>query len=125
MTRAERLQAIVAALAPVRHAHQAATGDWLKRPGDDSPDRYERRTGDHTWEIDKSLTAGDADADPTSIRRRRRESAPYELLTLGDGSRRVIVFGEDGGRTAGTGPTLEDALQDLERKVFGAAGRPE
>jgi hypothetical protein len=117
MTRAERLDAIIATVAPERHAHQRDTGEWMARPGDERPDRYERQIGKNVWQIDKALTASDAAADPEHIRRVRREAAPYELLTLARGRRRVIVYGEDGSSLAGNGGTLDEAIADLEQKL--------
>lgn len=124
MTRSERLNAIIATLAPVRHAHQASTGQWSPRPGDERAPRFQRNIGG-AWVTEKALTPEDAAADPAHVRPLNRGAAPYEIVTLGTGARRVIVFGEDGGSYAGNGATVEDALQDLERKVFGPTGRPE
>lgn len=118
LTRAERLQAIIAALAPATHAHHAANdGAWPQRADDDRPERFEKRIGDGVWAIDKNLTAADAAADAENVRERQRGTAPYVIETTAVGGRRLRVYAEDGGVYVGNGKTLEDALADLEVKV--------
>jgi hypothetical protein len=119
LTRAERLQAIIAAVAPATHAHHAENdGAWPQRADDDRPERFEKRVGDGVWAIDKNLTAADAAADPENVRERQRGAAPYVIETTAAGGRRLKVYAEDGGVYVGNGQTLEDALADLEAKTL-------
>ena len=124
MTRADRLAAILAHLAPERAAQNLNTGHWTPRPGDDRPSRFERRVAPDVWQMDKALTAADAESDPDNVRLLNRGQAPYEIREVA-GRKRVLVFAEDGSVSVGNGATVEEALQDLERKLFSANGRPE
>lgn len=117
LSRAERLAAIVAKVAPTVHAHQRAHGAWPQRADDERPVRFEKRVGETAWLLDKALTAEDRAKDPENVRQRQRGAAPYEILTLPDDRIRLRVMTDDGGVSVGTGNTLEDAIAAIEANL--------
>lgn len=89
-SRVERLDALIARTNPSLAARQAETGHWHE------------------------TTTTDAGEVPNP----KGPGAPYRLMTLADGRRRVVLNCEDGDVLSGTGDTVEDALAALEAKIF-------
>jgi hypothetical protein len=119
-TVAERLDAIVAKLAPkALDSAKKNGGKWPQRVDDPRPVRFERETAPGVWEVDKTLTAKDVGTgDPKgAVRQVDRGLAPYELRDVPGGGRRVLVYGDDGSTTGGLGATTSEAVADLEQKL--------
>lgn len=104
-TVADRIHAIVAVLAP-KAAHQhAANGSWPNRIA--NPRR--KRTEDGEVVIDDHGNPVFAE----------HSGAPYVIMTLPDGGRRLSVIGDDGDVLSGSGATLAEAVAALEAKIGG------
>lgn len=102
LTRADRLHALIAKVAPQAAAQHAADGTWPNT----HPEPGQKR--DEAGAVVEGQPA-------------RHSGAPYEVRTLQDGRQQLRITGEDGDVVAGVGATFEDALQALETKLGVAA----
>jgi hypothetical protein len=99
-TRAERLDAVIEALAPQSTQSLRETNKWANR----HPNPGVR--------ADPATGQPDENGEPA-----RHSGSPYVIETLPDGRMRIIVTGDDGDSVSGVGKDVEEALTALEAKV--------
>lgn len=116
-TRAQRLDAIVARVAPKAVAYYQQYGKW---PNPDAPDvPPDESIARRLARILRDLVTP-SDDDQAKARTLALEQdgfkrhAPYEIKPVAAGRFRVIVTDDDGGTVAGAGATVEEALTALE-----------
>lgn len=97
MTRADRLNALIRRVAPKKQAFRDANGVW--------PTEDELETG-------KLVMQADGTAVPSPTR-----GIPYEIRTVGDNKRKILITDDEGSTTAAIGDNIEDALKKLEAKI--------
>jgi hypothetical protein len=100
MTRAERLDALVAKVAPKKKTFFDAHGRW---PLDEE---LGREDGALVFAQDGENKFNDP-----------KRQAPYEIRTLNGDRRRVLITDDDGSTIAAIGANIEEALAGLEAKV--------
>lgn len=91
MTRAERLDNVLKALAPKKVEFFEQHGVWPTQE-----------------EIDESAESPAEDA---------QRGAPYDIRTLSGDRRRIMVIGDEGETISGTGATVEEAMTALEARI--------
>lgn len=113
MTRVERLDAVIAKVAPASAAHLKDKGRWLNRhPNPGQKHILVEDADDPTKTVEHPSVYPDGDPEPV-----RHSGAPYVIDTLPSGQHRVRVYGDDGDVVAGVGNSLDDALAAVEQKV--------
>ena len=103
-SRADRLHAIVAKVAPKAAAQHATDGTWPNTHPDPG-----RKRDEQTGELVLDAKGNEQAA--------RHSGAPYVFETLENDSRRLLVRGDDGDVVAGVGATTEAAIAAVEQKL--------
>lgn len=113
MTRADRINTILAKVAPKAHAEQKKSGKWPFKPG------VAADVAGHTEKVKGGtikLAKGETPESHLAEFEAKHRQAPY--LVEDNGTRaRITVTSDDGDVYSGVGKDVEEALSALEKKL--------
>lgn len=113
MTRADRINTILAKVAPKAHTEQKKSGKWPFKPG------VSADVAGHAEKVKNGtikLAKGETPESHMAEFEAKHRQAPY--LIENDGARaKITVTSDDGDIYSGVGKNVEEALSALEKKL--------